>query len=154
MDRHREAAIRHAHLRQAPPGPRCHCLSRWPSGRHGLTLFGQSCLMARRVNEAGGKFPHRLLGWLRRLRERAWDTHANHYPRLKEYLLPGFDQAIRHCCWTWNARLLDETLVLWMSEHGQHTVASTRAQRGRDHWSRAYWSRWPAVVCARRRRQH
>ena len=27
----------------------------------------------------------------------AWDTHANHYPRLKEYLLPGFDLPTPPC---------------------------------------------------------
>jgi hypothetical protein len=35
--------------------------------------------------------------------------------------------------------MLDETLVIWMSEHGRTPkLVSTKPGSGRDHWSRAY----------------
>ena len=61
--------------------------------RYGLTLFGQSCLAARRLVEAGSKFVTVFWDGFGQFSGCAWDTHANHYPRLKEYLLPGFDLA-------------------------------------------------------------
>ena len=108
--------------------------------RYGLTLFGQSCLAARRVIEAGGKFVTAFWDGFGVFASCAWDTHANHYPRLKQYLLPGFDQAYSALLLDLEARgLLDETLVLWMSEHGRTPRINSKPKgAGRDHWSRAY----------------
>ena len=61
--------------------------------RYGMTLFGQSCLAARRLVEAGTKFVTVFWDGYGQFGNCAWDTHNNHYPRLKEYLLPGFDLA-------------------------------------------------------------
>jgi arylsulfatase A-like enzyme len=70
----------------------------------------------------------------------AWDTHNNHYPRLNEYLLPGFDRAFPALLLDLEARgLLDETLVIWMSEHGRTPKIDSKPKgAGRHHWSRAY----------------
>jgi arylsulfatase A-like enzyme len=70
----------------------------------------------------------------------AWDTHANHYPRLKEYLLPGFDLAFPALLLDLESRgLLDETLVIWMSEHGRTPKIDPKPKgAGRHHWSKAY----------------
>jgi hypothetical protein len=108
--------------------------------RYGLTLFGQACLAARRVVEAGGKFITVFWDGFGVFASCAWDTHANHYPRLKEYLLPGFDQAYSALLLDLEARgLLDETLVLWMSEHGRTPRIDSKPKgAGRHHWSRAY----------------
>ena len=54
-----------------------------------MTLFGQACLAARRLVEAGGRFVTVFWDGFGQFAGCAWDTHANHYPRLKEYLLPG-----------------------------------------------------------------
>ncbi len=107
---------------------------------YGLTLFGQSCLAARRVVEAGGRFVTVFWDCYGQFANAAWDTHQYHYPRLKELLLPGFDRAfpalIRDLS---NRGLLDETLVIWMSEHGRTPrLDSNKPGAGRDHWSRAY----------------
>lgn len=108
--------------------------------RYGATLFGQSCLCARRLVEAGSKFVTIFWDGFGQFAGCAWDTHANHYPRLKEYLLPGFDMAFPALLLDLEARgLLDETLVIWMSEHGRTPKIDPKPKgAGRHHWSKAY----------------
>jgi hypothetical protein len=108
--------------------------------RFGATLFGQSCLCARRLVEAGSKFVTVFWDGFGQFANCAWDTHNNHYPRLKEYLLPGFDLAFPALLLDLEARgLLDETLVIWMSEHGRTPRIDSKPKgAGRHHWSRAY----------------
>jgi hypothetical protein len=105
-----------------------------------MTLFGQGCLAARRLVEAGVRFVTLFWDGYGQFAGCAWDTHYNHYPRLKEYLLPGFDQAYSALILDLEARgLLDETLVLWMSEHGRTPRIDSKPKgAGRHHWSRAY----------------
>jgi hypothetical protein len=97
---------------------------------YGMTLFGQSCLAARRLVEAGTKFV--TVFWdAFGLNAGSWDTHHNHFGRLKQFLLPVFDQEQRG--------LLDETLVLVISEHGRTPEIDSKPRgAGRNHWSRAY----------------
>lgn len=108
--------------------------------RYGMTLFGQACLAARRLVEAGAKFvsvfwdPFELFGGS------CWDTHANHFPRLKQYLLPVFDQTYSTLILDLDERgLLDETLVVCVSEHGRTPQIDSKPKgAGRHHWSRVY----------------
>ena len=106
---------------------------------YGATLFGQSCLCARRLIEAGSRFVTVFWDGYGQFANCAWDTHNNHYPRLKEYLLPGFDRAFPALLLDLEARgLLDETLVIWMSEHGRTPKIDSKPKgAGRHHWSRA-----------------
>jgi len=108
--------------------------------RYGMTLFGQSCLAARRLVEAGTKFVTVFWDGFGQFASCGWDTHANHYPRLREYLLPGFDLAFPALIDDLRQRgLLDETLVLCMSEHGRTPQIDSRPRgAGRHHWSRVY----------------
>ncbi len=108
--------------------------------RYGMTLFGQACLAARRLVEAGGRFITVFWDGYGQFAGCAWDTHAYHYPRLKEYLLPGFDLAYSALIEDLDVRgLLDETLVLWMSEHGRTPQIDSKPKgAGRHHWSRVY----------------
>ena len=108
--------------------------------RYGSTLFGQSCLCARRLVEAGSKFITVFWDGYGQFSGCAWDTHANHYPRLKDYLLPGFDLAYPALILDLEARgLLDETLVMWISEHGRTPKIDPKPKgAGRHHWARAY----------------
>ena len=104
--------------------------------RYGMTLFGQSCLAARRLVEAGGRFVTVFWDEFAYLNT-DWDTHWNHHYRLKDRLLPGFDAAFAGLIHDLESRgMLDETLVVWMSEHGRTPKFNRNA--GRDHWSRAY----------------
>jgi len=107
---------------------------------YGMTLFGQSCLAARRLVEAGSKFVTVFWDGYGQFANCAWDTHNNHYPRLKEYLLPGFDRAFSAFLLDLESRgLLDETLVIWMSEHGRTPKIDPKPSGcGRHHWSRVY----------------
>jgi hypothetical protein len=108
--------------------------------QYGMTLFGQGCLAARRLVEAGSKFITVFWDGYGQFANCAWDTHNNHYPRLKEYLLPGFDRAYSGLLTDLDDRgLLDETLVLCISEHGRTPQIDSRPRgAGRHHWSRVY----------------
>ena len=108
--------------------------------RYGLTLFGQSCLVARRLVEAGAKFVSVFWDPFEPFGGSCWDTHANHFPRLKDYLLPVFDDAYSALLADLDERgLLDETLVLNMSEHGRTPQIDNKPKgAARHHWSRVY----------------
>jgi arylsulfatase A-like enzyme len=58
---------------------------------------------------------------------------------MKDELLPGFDRAFAGLIEDLDARgLLDETLVLVLSEHGRTPKLNNAKGGGRDHWSQAY----------------
>ncbi len=105
---------------------------------YGMTLFGQASLAARRLVEAGSRLV--TVVWDEYgLAGSAWDTHWNHYPRMREQLLPGFDRAFAGLILDLERRgLLDETVVCCLSEHGRTPKLSTARGGGRGHWSRAY----------------
>jgi hypothetical protein len=108
--------------------------------RFGQTLFGQSCLAARRLVEAGVQFVSVFWDPFEPFGGSCWDTHANHFPRLKDYLLPVFDEAYSALIEDLDERgLLDETLVLCISEHGRTPQIDSKPKgAGRHHWSRVY----------------
>jgi hypothetical protein len=107
-------------------------------GTYGMTVFGQACLAARRLVEAGSRFV--TVFWDEYgLAGSGWDTHWDHYPRMKEELLPGLDRAWAGLITDLDARgLLEETLVLCVSEHGRTPKIQNARGGGRDHWSQAY----------------
>jgi len=105
---------------------------------YGLNLFGQSLLAARRIIQAGGKFVTVFWDTFGHFAN-GWDTHSNHYPRLKQFLLPIFDHSfpaflkdLEQC------GMLEETLVMCLSEHGRTPQLNNRPGGGREHWSRVY----------------
>ncbi len=106
---------------------------------YGMTLFGQSCLAARRLIEAGTKFVT-VIWDAYGLNAGSWDTHHNHFGRLKEFLLPVFDHTFTALILDLEQRgMLDETLVLVISEHGRTPQIDSKPKgAGRHHWSRAY----------------
>src|SRR5882757_105168 len=61
-------------------------------GQYGMTLFGQGTLQARRLVEAGCRFVSVVWDEFGQLNT-GWDTHVDHYNRLKLDLLPGLDLA-------------------------------------------------------------
>lgn len=107
---------------------------------YGLTLFGQSCLAARRLVTAGTRFVTVFWDAFGTYFAGGWDTHQNHYPRLTQYLLPGFDRAYAALIRDLEQRgLLDETLVICMGEHGRTPqIDSKPIGAARHHWSQAY----------------
>ena len=106
--------------------------------QYGHTLFGQSCLAARRLTEAGSKFV--TVFWDEfGLAGSGWDTHWEHYPRLRNELMPGFDRGFAGLIADLHDRgTLDETLVVVLSEHGRTPRITPERGGGRDHWSQAY----------------
>lgn len=107
---------------------------------YGMTLFGQSCLSARRLLEANVKFVTVCWDEFGQTDE-SWDTHYDHHSRMREFLLPTFDKAFSALMLDLDRReLLDDTLVLCLSEHGRTPTFDITAAGapGRGHWSRAY----------------
>ncbi len=105
---------------------------------YGMTVFGQAALAARRLVEAGSRFV--TVFWDEfGLAGSGWDTHFDHYPRMKNELLPGFDKAFFGLIQDLDARgMLDDTLVVCISEHGRTPKMQNVRGGGRDHWSQAY----------------
>ncbi len=108
--------------------------------RYGKTLFGNSTLIARRLIEEGVRFVNVTwdLFWDRiKLDYDAWDTHTNNFAILRDNKLPGLDQTFSALMEDLENRgLLDETLVVMMSEMGRTPKINSRA--GRDHWTFCY----------------
>jgi hypothetical protein len=121
-------------------------LSREPEAvreRYGRTTYGQSCLLARRLVEAGARFVNvyfaATIGG--QGSTGGWDTHGFNnkpmYPVLKSYLIPTTDQTVPALLDDLDARgLLEDTLVLWMGEFGRSPRINAMA--GRDHWPQCY----------------
>ena len=98
--------------------------------RYGRHLFGQSCLMARRLVEAGVRF---VTVHYDCVDGYSWDSHQNS-DDVKKHLLPTFDQAYAALIRDLDERgLLAETLVVATGEMGRTPKAN--AKWGRDHWS-------------------
>ena len=99
---------------------------------YGSATFGQNCLLARRLVEAG--IP---LVTVYSFGNRDWDTHGGNFPTLKNTLLPPTDRGLSALLEDLHNRgLLEETLVVWMSEMGRTPRINNGA--GRDHWSFCY----------------
>lgn len=117
---------RHAFALDSEPGS-----VRDAYGRH---KFGQSCLLARRLVQAG--VPVVAVYWER---GQVWDTHGNNFKDLKERLLPPMDEGVSALITDLAARgLLDQTLVLVTGEFGR--TPKINANAGRDHWPGVYTS--------------
>jgi uncharacterized protein (DUF1501 family) len=92
------------------------------------SAFGQGCLMARRLVEAGVTFVE--------VQSSGWDTHGNELPTLKK-LIPPVDQATAALLADLKARgLLENTLLIWMGEFGRTPRVNLTA--GRDHFPKAF----------------
>ena len=106
--------------------------------RFGRTTFGQSCLLACRLIEAGVRFVQVNMG-TRPISEFGWDTHDNNFKSLRKPLLPVFDPGYATLLETLRARgLLQETLVVCMGEFGRTPRIDKGRGQGRDHWPRCY----------------
>jgi len=107
--------------------------------RYGLTMFGQCALAARRLVETGVKVVTVFWDtWTDN--NAAWDTHHNHHPRLKLGLCPKFDRILPAFLDDMESRgLLDDTLVLVISEHGRTPAITPGPGGGREHWAGAFW---------------
>ncbi len=100
--------------------------------RYGRNLFGQGCLLARRLVERGLPFVEVTLD--------GWDTHAENFDGVKN-LCGILDPAWSALMEDLKARgLLDSTLIVCMGEFGR--TPKINPQKGRDHFPNA----WSAVL--------
>lgn len=106
--------------------------------QYGDHLCGTSMLLARRLVEAGLPLVSVICaaGDLNGSVGDHWDTHGDNFNRLKNRLLPPFDQASAALISDLADRgLLEETLVVWLTEFGRTPRVS---HAGRDHYPFAY----------------
>lgn len=100
--------------------------------KYGRNLFGQGCLLARRLVERGVPFIEITLG--------GWDTHGQNFDQVKNLC------GILDSAWASlmedlkDRRLLDTTTIVWMGEFGR--TPKINQQNGRDHFPNA----WSTVV--------
>jgi hypothetical protein len=99
---------------------------------YGHTPFGQGCLLARRLVQAGVTFIE--------VKSNGpggnWDTHQNNNERvtkLAESVDPGFATLVEDLK---RLGMLDQTLVLWMGEFGR--TPKMNPNGGRDHFPKVF----------------
>lgn len=103
--------------------------------RYGDNKFGRSCLVARRLIEAGVSLV--TVPWMFLHSTKNFDTHSRHFATMKELLMPPVDRAFSALLEDLSCRgLLDETLVVWTGEFGRTPKINPNA--GRDHWGAVY----------------
>jgi len=103
--------------------------------RYGDSKFGRSCLVARRLVEAGVSLV--TVAWPGH--ENHFDTHADHFRTMREELLPPMDRGFSALIEDLSERgLLDETLVAWTGEFGRTPSINGNKLPGRDHWPFVY----------------
>lgn len=99
---------------------------------YGRNSFGQRCLLARRLVEAGVPFITVYDG--------GWDHHSDLFDALRKRL-PSWDQSVAALISDLDERgMLDETIVLALGEFGRTPKISTlsgQSKAGRDHWANA-----------------
>jgi hypothetical protein len=112
--------------------------------RYGRQTYGQSCLLARRLVEAGVRFVNvyfsESIGG-QSDKKGGWDTHGFNntrmFPIIQKLHLPLTDQTLPTLLIDLDERgLLDETLVVWMGEFGRTPRINQNASR--DHWPHCY----------------
>ena len=100
--------------------------------RYGKSRLGQSCLVARRLVEAGVPFIN--------VRTTGWDTHKKHFPKMNT-MLPDLDRALSALIADLDSRgLLDSTIILCGGEFGRSPKVLWEApwNGGRAHFGAAF----------------
>ncbi len=93
---------------------------------YGRNDLGQSCLLARRLVEAGVTFVAVQAGG-------GWDTHGDNFKQLKDNLLPKYDQAVATLVQDlYDRGMQNDVLVISLGEFGRTPKINPGA--GRDHW--------------------
>jgi len=115
--------------------------------RYGRHTFGQGCLLARRLVEAGTRVVQ--MNWPAVANGDpnvdAWDTHAANFGPLRNLHCPKLDSGLSTLLDDLDQRgLLKETLVVALGEFGRSprlgvsTSGNTNSPDGRDHWPYCY----------------
>ncbi len=114
-------------------------------GRYGQNTFGQCCLLARRLIEAGTRFVEVNWPKVANSNNHSWDVHSGLSKRMKEMSAPMFDAGLSALIEDLDqSGLLDETLVVAVGEFGRSpkrgvsTSGNSNSDDGRDHWPYCY----------------
>ncbi len=123
-------------------------LSREPASTrdlYGRNTFGQSCLLARRLVEAGTRVVEVIWPKVANSDNHSWDHHTDLSKRMKTQSGPMLDQGLSGLISDLDRRgLLDETLVVAVGEFGRSpqkgvsTSGNGNSADGRDHWPYCY----------------
>ena len=112
---------------------------------YGRNTFGQSCLLARRLVEAGTRVVEVVWPKVANSDNHSWDVHQGLEKRMKTQSAPMLDQGLSGLLTDMDERgLLDETLVLCVGEFGRSpqkglsTSGNNNSATGRDHWPYCY----------------
>jgi len=115
--------------------------------RYGRHTFGQSCLLARRLIEAGTRVVEVIWPKVANSDNHSWDHHVELTKRMKDQSGPMLDQGLSALFDDLDSRgLLDETLVVAIGEFGRSpekgvsTSGNGNSADGRDHWPYCYTS--------------
>ncbi len=113
--------------------------------RYGKNTFGQCCLLARRLVEAGTRFVEVNWPKVANSDNHSWDVHVGLSKRMRDQSGPMFDGGLSALIADLDLRgLLSETLVIAVGEFGrspQRGVSTSGNQNqddGRDHWPYCY----------------
>ena len=113
--------------------------------RYGKNTFGQSCLLARRLVEAGTRVVEVNWPKVANSDNHSWDVHVGLTKRMKTQNSPMLDSGLSALIGDLDERgLLDETLVIAVGEFGRSpkrgvsTSGNTNSNDGRDHWPYCY----------------
>ncbi|MGL4424493.1 MAG: DUF1501 domain-containing protein [Gemmataceae bacterium] len=113
--------------------------------RYGKNTFGQCCLLARRLVEAGTRFVEVNWPKVANSDNHSWDVHVGLSNRMKNQAAPMFDAGVSSLIEDLDQRgMLKDTLVVVVGEFGrspQRGVSTSGNQNnddGRDHWPYCY----------------
>ncbi len=112
---------------------------------YGRNTFGQSCLLARRLVEAGTRVVEVVWPKVANSDNHSWDVHVGLEKRMKDQSAPMLDAGLSGLMIDMDQRgLLDDTLVLCVGEFGRSpqkglsTSGNNNDASGRDHWPYCY----------------
>ena len=115
--------------------------------RYGRNTFGQSCLLARRLVEAGTRVVEVVWPKVANSDNHSWDHHTGLTTRMKTQSGPMLDTGLSALMEDLDQRgLLSETLVVCIGEFGRSpekgvsTSGNGNSADGRDHWPYCYTS--------------
>jgi uncharacterized protein (DUF1501 family) len=113
--------------------------------RYGMNTFGQSCLLARRLIEAGTRFVEVNWPKVANSDNHSWDVHTGLFGRMKNQSAPMLDGGLAALISDLDQRgILGETLVVAVGEFGRSPVRGVstsgngNSDDGRDHWPYCY----------------
>jgi len=119
--------------------------SRTTRERYGMHTFGQCCLLARRLIEAGTRVVEVNWPKVANSDNHSWDVHQGLPDRMRRQSAPMLDSGLTALITDLHDRgLLDETLVVAVGEFGRSplrgvsTSGNNNSSDGRDHWPYCY----------------